>query len=136
MRALMVIVAATACDAFNLARPVTLRAGSLAPAPAPARAAALMQFGQKKKPLTLEERGYWPGEWVCADCGYIYAPGEEPPFEELRPRWKCPQCAGPRRRFVKKAGNMVGEVDDSGLINGTIGAALLIVALVYVGLTL
>mgnify|MGYP002840082382 CR=1 FL=1 len=23
-------------------------------------------------------------------------------FEELRPRWKCPQCAGPRRRFVKK----------------------------------
>ena len=54
----------------------------------------------------LEELGYWPGEWVCTDCGYIYEPGNEPPFEELRQRWKCPQCAGPRRRFVKKAGDM------------------------------
>ncbi|KAL1514594.1 hypothetical protein AB1Y20_003688 [Prymnesium parvum] len=103
----------------------------------PVRAAAVqMQFGKKKKPLTLEERGYWGGEWVCADCGYIYEPGTEPPFEELRPRWKCPQCAGPRRRFVKKAGNMVGQVDDSPLIGGTIGAAILIIVLVYVGLTI
>ena len=54
----------------------------------------------------LEEMGYWPGEWLCADCGYIYEPGTSPPFEELRPGWKCPQCAGPRRRFVKKAGDM------------------------------
>ena len=34
------------------------------------------------------------------------APGTSPPFEELRKGWKCPQCAGPRRRFVKKAGDM------------------------------
>ena len=54
----------------------------------------------------LEEMGYWPGEWLCADCGYIYEPGTSPPFEELRRGWKCPQCAGPRRRFVKKAGDM------------------------------
>ena len=54
----------------------------------------------------LEEAGYWPGEWLCADCGFIYEPGMEPPFEELKPFWKCPQCAGPRRRFVKKAGDM------------------------------
>ena len=54
----------------------------------------------------LEAMGYWPGEWLCADCGYIYEPGTSPPFEELRKGWKCPQCAGPRRRFVKKAGDM------------------------------
>ena len=54
----------------------------------------------------LEAMGYWPGEWLCADCGYIYEPGTSPAFEELRPGWKCPQCAGPRRRFVKKAGDM------------------------------
>lgn len=96
---------------------------------------ATMQFGQKKKKLTLEERGYWPGEWVCADCGYIYEVGTEPPFEELRARWKCPQCAGPRRRFVKKAGSMVGTIDDSPLVTGTAVAAILIVALTYVALT-
>lgn len=73
---------------------------------------------------------------MCADCGFIYEPNEREPFEELRSRWKCPQCAGPRRRFVKKAGTMVGTVDDSSLINGTILAALLIVALVYVGLSI
>lgn len=93
-----------------------------------------MQFG-KKKQLTLEEKGYWAGEWVCADCGYIYEPNDAEPFEELRTRWKCPQCAGPRRRFVKKAGGMVGTVDDSALIYGTVGAGLLIIVLVYVGLT-
>ena len=51
-----------------------------------------MQLFGKKKTIeeTLEEKGYWPGEWVCADCGYIYEPGTVPPFEELRVRWKCP----------------------------------------------
>merc|ERR1719450_1907034 len=87
---------------------------------------AMQLFGPKKTAEEiLEEKGYWPGEWGCADCGYIYEPGTEPAFEELRPRWKCPQCAGPRRRFVKKAGSMVGTIDDSDLIYGTIGAAFL-----------
>lgn len=132
MRALIVLLAGTAVEAFNLARPVPLNAVSNTPV----RSSLAMQFGkQKKKQLTLEERGYWAGEWVCADCGYIYEPNDAEPFEELRARWKCPQCAGPRRRFVKKAGNMLGTVDDSALVNGTILAALLIVALVYVGLT-
>jgi len=98
-------------------------------------APAVMQFSKKDKKPTLEELGYWPGEWVCADCGYIYEPGTEPPFEELRTFWKCPQCAGPRRRFVKKAGNMVGVVNDNSLYVGTAFAALAVVALVYVGLT-
>jgi hypothetical protein len=25
-----------------------------------------------KKPTAEEEAMYWQGEWVCADCGYIY----------------------------------------------------------------
>merc|ERR1719157_316469 len=54
---------------------------------APVRAAPVMQFGKKKlsPEEKLEEMGYWPGEWLCADCGYIYEPGTSPPFEELRP---------------------------------------------------
>lgn len=79
--------------------------------------------------------GYWPGEWLCGDCGYIYEPGTSPPFEELRAGWKCPQCAGPRRRFVKKAGDMLGTLDDSPLFLGTAAAFVLIFGLVYLGLT-
>jgi N-acetylmuramoyl-L-alanine amidase len=83
---------------------------------------AVMQFGKKKKSTEelLEEKGYWPGEWVCADCGYIYEPSADRPFEELRPRWKCPQCAGPRRRFVKKAGGVTAQINDSLKLGNTL----------------
>ena len=81
-------------------------------------------------------QGYWPGEWVCADCGYIYEPGTTPPFEELRARWKCPQCAGPRRRFVKKAGGQYGQIDDSPLFIGMGLSVAFIIFAVYVGLTI
>ena len=70
----------------------------------------------------LEAKGYWPGEWLCADCGYIYEPGMEPAFEELRPGWKCPQCAGPRRRFVKKAGGQYGQVDDRKVVKSELAS--------------
>jgi rubredoxin len=94
-------------------------------------------FGPKKSPEEiLEEKGYWPGEWVCADCGYIYEPGTKPPLEELRKKWKSPQCAGPRRRFVKKAGGMVAQIDDSPLVIGTAAFAVATVVLVYLGLTI
>ena len=76
-----------------------------------------------------EEKGYWPGEYVCADCGYIYDNSyEEVFFEELRPRWKCPQCAGPRRRFVKKAGDQLGKLDDGPflLITNIVGFSVII----------
>merc|ERR1712224_264988 len=45
-----------------------------------------MQFGRNRKSPSevLEEKGYWPGEWLCMDCGYIYEPGTPPAFEELR----------------------------------------------------
>ena len=97
-----------------------------------------MQFGGSKlsPEEKLEAMGYWPGEWCCSDCGYIYEPGMVPPFEELRQKWKCPQCAGPRRRFVKKAGGQYGVVDDSPLLIGTAASALLIAFLVWYGLTL
>ena len=134
LRALVLLLAATAAEAFNLAGRAPLRAAAVSSAPA--RAATAMQFGKKKGAAErLEEKGYWPGEWVCVDCGYIYEPGSEPPFEELRQRWKCPQCAGPRRRFAKKAGAVVAGVDDSPLIYGTIAFAVLTAALVYLGLT-
>merc|ERR1712228_281295 len=100
------------------------------------RSQSLSMLAGRRKQLTLEERGYWAGEWVCADCGYIYEPDPVRPFEELRSGWKCPQCAGPRRRFVKKAGDMLGKIDDSPLLLGTAAAGLLIAALVYVGLTI
>ena len=59
----------------------------------------------------------------------------EPAFEELRPGWKCPQCAGPRRRFVKKAGDMLGSLDDTPLYVGTGVAFVVVFGLVYLGLT-
>ena len=126
----MLLAACSLAEAFNVgaARPA-MRSVMKATAPVGPMMAA------KKKTPTLEERGYWAGEWVCADCGYIYEPNEEAPFEELRQRWKCPQCAGPRRRFVKKAGGMLGNLDDSPLVAGTAFAAVVIAVLVYVGLT-
>ena len=131
MRTVLLLLAACGlADAFSLSAP------QLGVQKAAARAAPVaMQFGGTKKKPTLEELGYWPGEWVCADCGYIYEPGTEPPFEELRQKWKCPQCAGPRRRFVKKAGGMVGKVNDNGLYVGTAPTAAAVIALVYIGLT-
>lgn len=90
----------------------------------------------RKKLQTLAEQGFWEGEWLCADCGYIYEPDPAAPFEKLPNFWKCPQCAGPRRRFVKKAGDMLGDLDDSPLVIGTAIAAFIVAALVYLGLTL
>lgn len=135
--ALLVLVGCAFGDALQLAA-TPFGARSLAATRTPAAATVAMQFGKQKKSAEeiLEEKGYWPGEWVCADCGYIYEPGTTPAFEELRARWKCPQCAGPRRRFVKKAGGIVAAVDDSPLLAGTAVVALLTAGLVYVGLTL
>merc|ERR1719453_1987381 len=133
----LLLLACTAADALQAAvAPMGARALSRA---AVRTQPVAMQFGNKKKKTAeevLEEKGYWPGEWVCADCGYIYEPGTVPPFEELRQMWKCPQCAGPRRRFVKKAGGQYGVVDDSPLLIGTAASALFIAFLVWYGLTL
>lgn len=59
---------------------------------------------------------FWEGDWVCADCGYIYDKnifgGRY--FEEQTFGFKCPQCSGPRRRYAKMVGNTVGVTLDGG----------------------
>jgi rubredoxin len=131
---LALVCCASLADALVVASASAMRGAATVARTAPVS----MQFGRKK--LTVEEqleaKGYWPGEWVCADCGYIFEPSVSPPFEELRPKWKCPQCAGPRRRFVKKAGGQYGTVDDSPVIIGTALTLVATAALVYLGLTI
>merc|ERR1719265_1901871 len=137
MRTTMLVTLVLACSSVEALATRMARPAQMARPAAVARAAPVMQFGKKKlsPEEKLEEMGYWPGEWLCGDCGYIYEPGTSPPFEELRPGWKCPQCAGPRRRFVKKAGDMLGSLDDSPLLLGTAAAFVVIFGLVYLGLT-
>jgi len=83
--------------------------------PVAARPSVLMAA---KKELTDKEKKeeYWQGEWVCADCGYIYDKklfgGRY--FEEQTFGFKCPQCSGPRRRYAKKIGDTVGVTLDGG----------------------
>ena len=79
-----------------------------------------MVFGTKKKKLSPEEQAridsYWQGDWVCKDCGYIYNRDECAGFyfEEQGPGFRCPQCSGPRRRYAKKVGDVVGTTLDGG----------------------
>lgn len=56
-----------------------------------------------------EDVAYWRGEWICVDCGYVYKPGRRIKFEDLPSSWKCPQCNAPKRRFAKKAGEVIAE---------------------------
>merc|ERR1719247_2976589 len=137
MRLVLLLVGSSLSEGLRMAA-APLGTKALSVPPLARTAPVAMQFGGKKKSAAeiLEEKGYWPGEWVCADCGYIYEPGTTPAFEELRQRWKCPQCAGPRRRFVKKAGSSFGQVDDSPVIIGTVATAVITAVLVYLGLTI
>ena len=131
--AMLLAAAATCSHALALsARPGAARVALATPRLA---APQMQMFQQKSAEEILEAKGYWPGEWVCADCGYIYSPGTKPAFEELRTRWKCPQCAGPRRRFVKKAGDQYGSIDDSPLYIGMGLSVAFIVLSIFIGLT-
>lgn len=63
----------------------------------------------------LRAKEYWEGEWICADCGYIYnerAFGGK--FEDMQMGFKCPSCAAPRRRFARKLGDKIGTTLDGG----------------------
>eukprot|EP00933_Yihiella_yeosuensis_P084801 TRINITY_DN9947_c3_g1_i1.p1 TRINITY_DN9947_c3_g1~~TRINITY_DN9947_c3_g1_i1.p1 ORF type:complete len:181 (+),score=32.98 TRINITY_DN9947_c3_g1_i1:90-632(+) len=87
-------------------------------------AAALLrsQAGAKKSQnrsvvmrAEADAKQYWEGEWICADCGYIYNErtyGSK--FEELQVGFKCPACAAPRRRFARKLGDKIGTTLDGG----------------------
>ncbi|CAE8589293.1 unnamed protein product, partial [Polarella glacialis] len=82
-----------------------------------------------------DSKDYWGGEWICADCGYIYnerATGQK--FEDLQVGYKCPQCAAPRRRFARKLGDKVGTTLDGGdtpILLFSAGALVLVLAIAY-----
>jgi len=82
---------------------------------------SLNVFGSKKSKAAKEEEErraamYWEGDWVCKDCGYIYQRAECAGmfFEEQGAGFRCPQCSGPRRRYAKKVGDVVGTTLDGG----------------------
>ena len=60
---------------------------------------------------------YWQGDWVCADCGYIYDidyDGGGLYFEQQKKGFICPQCSAPRRRYAKAVGDQWGVTNDGG----------------------
>mmetsp|Transcript_154739 Transcript_154739/g.496038 ORF Transcript_154739/g.496038 Transcript_154739/m.496038 type:complete len:142 (-) Transcript_154739:112-537(-) len=88
--------------------------------------------------LQAEAKDYWEGEWICADCGYIYNErsfGQK--FEELQTGFKCPQCAAPRRRFARKLGDKIGTTLDGGdspILIFSAACLLLVLAISYYAL--
>ena len=61
-----------------------------------------------KKEEAKSETEYWQGEWVCADCGYVYdrdIDGGGLYFEQQKKGFICPQCSAPRKRYAKKVGD-------------------------------
>jgi len=55
----------------------------------------LLAKAQSKSKDTASADGYWEGDWVCADCGYIYdidIDGNGQYFEEQKRGFICPQC--------------------------------------------
>mmetsp|Transcript_12915 Transcript_12915/g.11704 ORF Transcript_12915/g.11704 Transcript_12915/m.11704 type:complete len:152 (-) Transcript_12915:80-535(-) len=66
---------------------------------------------------TSNPNNYWEGEWICADCGYVYdrdIDGGGLYFEELKKGFICPQCSAPRKRYAKKVGDTWGVTRDGG----------------------
>jgi rubredoxin len=63
---------------------------------------------------------FWEGDWVCADCGYIYdadiddPKGEGRPFELMVRGFICPQCSAPRKRYAKAVNGQWGVTNDGG----------------------
>jgi len=65
----------------------------------------------KKEEKPIGESEYWQGEWVCADCGYVYdkdIDGGGLYFEQQKKGFICPQCSAPRKRYAKKVGDQWG----------------------------
>ena len=66
---------------------------------------------QKKEEEVKSGTEYWQGEWVCADCGYVYdrdIDGGGLYFEQQKKGFICPQCSAPRKRYAKKVGDQWG----------------------------
>lgn len=101
--------------------PGAARSSTLVSVPTQSSTSLNMVFGNKKSAAQKAEEEakaakYWQGEWVCKDCGYIYNRAECAGmyFEEQGPGFRCPQCSGPRRRYAKKVGDVVGTTLDGG----------------------
>lgn len=73
-----------------------------------------------KEKVAAAESKYWEGDWVCADCGYIYdadiddPKGQGRPFEEMVKGFICPQCSAPRKRYAKAVNGQWGVTNDGG----------------------
>jgi len=77
---------------------------------------------------------FWQGEWVCVDCGYIYGQNEGVAFEELPSNFRCPQCRAPKRRFAKKAGEVVASNADASNTQILVASLLGLFAIVAFGI--
>ena len=104
--------------------------GALAFAPRPfmsiSRATSTLQsrqppfgplFAKSKDNKEVDGSQYWQGDWVCADCGYIYdrdIDGGGKYFEEQQRGFICPQCSAPRKRYAKAVGDQWGVTRDGG----------------------
>jgi len=67
--------------------------------------------------MAKDSSEYWQGDWVCADCGYVYDidyDGGGLYFEQQKKGFICPQCSAPRRRYAKKVGDQWGVTLDGG----------------------
>uniref|UniRef100_A0A6U4H457 Rubredoxin-like domain-containing protein n=1 Tax=Phaeomonas parva TaxID=124430 RepID=A0A6U4H457_9STRA len=115
MRTLVLALALAAAAAFRAPLKVGGKVGSRV-ARLPARAVAPSVTALSARKAAEEEIDFWQGDWVCADCGYIYDRGECNGlyFEEQPRGFRCPQCRGPRRRYAKKVGDRVGLTLDGG----------------------
>ncbi len=95
--------------AFVASAPVSLRRSRVTISTRTQRVCTAPRHGAGRVVMKAGGGGYWRGEWLCVDCGYIYKPGRKVKFEDLPSTWKCPQCNAPKRRFAKKAGDYVQE---------------------------
>merc|ERR1719390_210591 len=95
-----------------IARTLCVLGCAVAFAPSRPKLAPLSRTHAEKE----KQEKYWQGDWVCADCGYVYDKrifgGRY--FEEQTFGFKCPQCSGPRRRYAKMVGDTVGVTLDGG----------------------
>lgn len=93
-----------------------------------------MPESAKKAVATGESVGYWQGEWICVDCGFVYKPNRRVKFEDLPSSWKCPQCNAPKRRFAKKAGDFIKETSGTSNLPIIIFSAVGLIATVAFGI--
>ena len=71
-------------SAFRALKPNSILVKTLS---SPQSSSALNMFKKKEPKPEVDPADYWQGEWICADCGYIYdmdVDGGGLYFEELK----------------------------------------------------